>query len=230
LPACLSWPVLCLDQERFLSNRQHAGKQCIVRGPWGIVPLGAGRPWANCGTILFRAEVWEVIRAEGPAVHPAKGGALVYRPHRMFYSAVSCGGRPNGPRVRLIAPPGGTMPQSLARTTLHITFSSKGRRAYLPRPDVREATFRMLRHHSQDELLARWAERYREQEGIFVGPLYQGFALRWVNRRPFGAHICRREGDLIGLGLVDQYVSRLPKTQPIGVGRTGYPAPPPSEP
>ncbi len=29
------------------------------------------------GAILFRAEVWEVIRAEGPAVHPAKGAALV---------------------------------------------------------------------------------------------------------------------------------------------------------
>jgi hypothetical protein len=24
------------------------------------------------GAILFRAEVWEIIRAEGPAVHPAK--------------------------------------------------------------------------------------------------------------------------------------------------------------
>jgi hypothetical protein len=39
--------------------------------------------------------------------------------------------------------------------------------------------------------LARWAERYREQKGISVGPPYQGFALRWVNRRPFGAHIFR---------------------------------------
>ena len=50
---------------------------------------------------LFCAEVWEVIRAEGPAVHPAKGEALVYRSHRVLYSAVSCGVRPNGPRVRL---------------------------------------------------------------------------------------------------------------------------------
>jgi hypothetical protein len=45
----------------------------------------------------------------------------------------------------------------------------------------------------EDELLARWAERYREQKGILVGPLYQGFARRWVNRRPFGAHIFRHE-------------------------------------
>ena len=55
----------------------------------------------TCGAILFRTEVREVIRAEGPAVHPAKGEALVYRSHRVFYSAVSCGVRPNGPRVRL---------------------------------------------------------------------------------------------------------------------------------
>ena len=55
-------------------------------------------------------------------------------------------------------------------------------------------------HHStngtrgiEDELLARWAGRYREQKGILVGPLYQGFALRWANRRPFGAHIRRHE-------------------------------------
>jgi hypothetical protein len=40
----------------------------------------------------------------------------------------------------------------------------------------------------EDELLARWAGRCREQKGISVGPLYQGFALRWVNWRPFGAH------------------------------------------
>jgi hypothetical protein len=32
-----------------------------------------------------------------------------------------------------------------------------------------------------------------------------------VNRRPFGAHIRRHERDEIGLGLVDQYVLRLPK-------------------
>ena len=51
----------------------------------------------TCGAILFRAEVREVIRAEGPAVHPAKGEALVYRSHRVLYSAVSCGVRPNGP-------------------------------------------------------------------------------------------------------------------------------------
>jgi len=38
--------------------------------------------------ILFRAEVREVIRAEGPAVHPAKGAALVYRPQRLLWSAV----------------------------------------------------------------------------------------------------------------------------------------------
>ncbi len=44
-----------------------------------------------------------------------------------------------------------------------------------------------------DELLARWAGCYREQKGILMGPLYQGFALRWVNRRPFGAHIRRHE-------------------------------------
>jgi hypothetical protein len=31
---------------------------------------------------------WEVIRAEGPAVRPAKGEALVYRSHHVFYSAV----------------------------------------------------------------------------------------------------------------------------------------------
>jgi hypothetical protein len=45
----------------------------------------------------------------------------------------------------------------------------------------------------EDELLARWAERCREQKGIFVLPLYQGFALRWGNWRPFGAHIRRHE-------------------------------------
>jgi hypothetical protein len=45
----------------------------------------------------------------------------------------------------------------------------------------------------EDELLARWAGRYREQKGIVVGPPYQGFALRWVNRRPFGAHIFRHD-------------------------------------
>ena len=55
-----------------------------------------------CGAILFRAEVWEIIRAEGPAVHPAKGEALVYRAHRVLYSAVPCGVRPNGPIVRLL--------------------------------------------------------------------------------------------------------------------------------
>ena len=44
---------------------------------------------------------------------------------------------------------------------------------------------------SEDELLARWAGRFREQKGILVGPLYQGFALRWANRRPFGVHILR---------------------------------------
>ncbi|MGO8748510.1 MAG: hypothetical protein ACLQNE_21250 [Thermoguttaceae bacterium] len=33
----------------------------------------------------------------------------------------------------------------------------------------------------EDELLARWAGRYGEQNGILVRPLYQGFALRWVN-------------------------------------------------
>ncbi len=41
--------------------------------------------------------------------------------------------------------------------------------------------------------MARWAERYREQKGILMGSLYQGFALRWVNRRPFGAHIRRHK-------------------------------------
>jgi hypothetical protein len=55
----------------------------------------------TCGANLFRAEVREVIRAEGPAIHPAKGEALVYRSHRVLSSAVSCGVRPNGPRVRL---------------------------------------------------------------------------------------------------------------------------------
>jgi hypothetical protein len=45
----------------------------------------------------------------------------------------------------------------------------------------------------EDELLTRWAGRYREQKGIVVGPPYQGFALRWVNRRPFGAHIFRHD-------------------------------------
>jgi hypothetical protein len=54
------------------------------------------------GSILSRAEVWEIIRAEGPCVHPAKGEALVYRLHRVFYSPVPCGLRPNGPRVRLL--------------------------------------------------------------------------------------------------------------------------------
>jgi hypothetical protein len=155
------------------------------------------------GAILFRAEVREVLRAEGPAVHPAKGGALVYRPHRVLYSAVSCGVRPNGPRVRLIAPPGRkAMPQSLARIWLHITFSTEGRRAYLRNPDVREEMFRMLSHPAQDqrtvhgieeELLARWAGHYRKQGRILMGPLYQGFALRWANGRPFGAHIRRHE-------------------------------------
>ena len=42
-----------------------------------------------------------LYRAEGPAIHPAKGGALVYRSHRVLYSVVSCGLRPNGPRDRL---------------------------------------------------------------------------------------------------------------------------------
>jgi hypothetical protein len=85
------------------------------------------------------------------------------------------------------------MPQSLARIWLHITFSTQGRRAYLQNPDVREEMFRMLSHHARDELLARWAGRCREQKGILVGPPYQGFALRWVNRRPFGAHIFRHD-------------------------------------
>ena len=39
----------------------------------------------TCGAILFRTEVREVMRAEGPAVHPAKGEALVYRPRRVLY-------------------------------------------------------------------------------------------------------------------------------------------------
>jgi hypothetical protein len=47
----------------------------------------------------------------------------------------------------------------------------------------------ILPHIIEDELLARWAGRYREEKGIAVGPLYQGFALRWMNRRPFGAPI-----------------------------------------
>ena len=58
----------------------------------------------TCGAILFRTEVREVVRAEGPAVHPAKGEALLYRSHRVFYSAVSCVVRPNGPRVHLNSP------------------------------------------------------------------------------------------------------------------------------
>jgi hypothetical protein len=34
----------------------------------------------------------------------------------------------------------------------------------------------------EDELLARWAGRYREHKGILLGPPYQGFALlRWAN-------------------------------------------------
>jgi hypothetical protein len=47
--------------------------------------------------------------------------------------------------------------------------------------DVCEEMFRMLSHPAQDKLLARWAGSYREQKGILVGPLYQGFALRWAN-------------------------------------------------
>jgi hypothetical protein len=58
----------------------------------------------TCGAILFRAEVWEVIRAEGPAVHPAKGAALVCRSHRVLFSALPYALRPNGPRVRLNSP------------------------------------------------------------------------------------------------------------------------------
>ncbi len=153
-------------------------------------------PDRTCRTILFRAE--------GPAVHPAKGEALVNRSHRVLYSAVSCGLRPNGPRVRLIAHPGRKiMPQSLARIWLHITFSTQGRRAYLQNPDVREEMFRMLSHHAQERRTVRVGLKMNcwpvgpnvtgNKKGIFVGPLYQGFALRWANRRPFGAHIRRHK-------------------------------------
>ena len=60
------------------------------------------------GAILFRAEVWEIVRAEGPAVHPAKGEALVYRPQRVIYCVMFCDDRPHARRVRLIAHPGRT--------------------------------------------------------------------------------------------------------------------------
>ena len=87
------------------------------------------------------------------------------------------------------------MPQSLARIWLHITFSTAGRHATLQTPDVREEMLRMLRRTVRVglkmKLLARWAGRYRKQTGILVGPPYQGFALRWANGRPFGAHIRR---------------------------------------
>jgi hypothetical protein len=45
----------------------------------------------------------------------------------------------------------------------------------------------------EDQLLARWAGSCREQKGILVGLLYQGFALCWAKRRPFGARIRRHE-------------------------------------
>jgi hypothetical protein len=90
------------------------------------------------------------------------------------------------------------MPQSLARIRLQITFSTQGGRTTLQNPDVREEMFRMLSHHAHYELLARWAGRYREQKVILVGSPYQGFALRWVNRRPFGAHIFRADATRAG--------------------------------
>jgi hypothetical protein len=43
----------------------------------------------------------------------------------------------------------------------------------------------------ENELLARWAGRYRDEEGTLVGPLCQGCALRWANGHPFGARIRR---------------------------------------
>ncbi|MGO8752683.1 MAG: hypothetical protein ACLQNE_42625, partial [Thermoguttaceae bacterium] len=46
----------------------------------------------TCWTILFRAEVREVIRAEGPAVHPAKG---LPRPLDPGHDAQQAGGAEN---------------------------------------------------------------------------------------------------------------------------------------
>ena len=54
------------------------------------------------GAILFRRRrLREIISAEGPPVRPAKGEALVNRSHRVLYSAVSCGVRPNRAKRRL---------------------------------------------------------------------------------------------------------------------------------
>ena len=76
------------------------------RGPAGLYAVDS-RPAINAGRAaqnrwnphrwsaepagrFCSAEVWQVIRAEGPAVHPAKGEALVYRSHHVLYSAVFC--------------------------------------------------------------------------------------------------------------------------------------------
>ncbi len=47
--------------------------------------------------------------------------------------------------------------------------------------------------------------------GFFIGPLYQGFALRWGNRRPFGAHIRRHgrgtEARYMNLAIVNDFLA-----------------------
>ena len=64
-----------------------------AKNRWNLHPCSAEPVGRFCSAQKFeRVTIW----AEGPAVHPAKGEALVYRPYRVLYSAVSCGLRPNG--------------------------------------------------------------------------------------------------------------------------------------
>jgi len=75
----------------------------------------------NYAATLFCAEGREAVRAEGLAVRPAKGTALVHQPQ-----SITCGVRPNGLKVLLIAIPSELADRThriedegLARWTVH---------------------------------------------------------------------------------------------------------------
>ncbi len=72
-----------------------------------------------------------------------------------------------------------------------------------------------------------------------MGPLYQGFALRWANRRPFGAHIRRHErgtrlavwgvlGSVLAGFAAPAVLAAAPEFGPVAVLLSGRPAPLPS--
>ena len=146
----------------------------------GVVLLARTR-----GAILFRAEVWEVIRAEGPAVHPAKGGALVYRPHRavLWCRAFRCSAQ----RAK-------SSPDCPTREEGHATIlctnlvahhlqqrrtSCVRSKSRCPRRNVSDVKSSCRRFTNgtrgiEDELLARWAGRCGEERRVLGGTAVPG--------------------------------------------------------